>query len=79
MQEEEAAGFVPVMGNLWLAAPEHTHMHRVALLLLTFVSRFFFLDLFLLWSCRAEIRFDFMFCSGAGQSADQKYNCRNKI
>lgn len=75
MQEEEAAGFVPVVGNLWLTAPEHTHMHRVALLLLTFVSRFFFLDLFLLWSCRAEIRFYFRFCSGA----DQKYNRRNKI
>lgn len=64
-----------ISGWLLLSTHTHTHMHRVALLLLTFVSRFFFLDLFLLWSCRAEIRFDFMFCSGA----DQKYNRRNKI
>lgn len=27
MQEEEAAGFVPAVGNLWLAAPEHTLTH----------------------------------------------------
>lgn len=37
MQEEEAAGFVPVVGNLWLAAHTHTH----TLFHLTFVSSFF--------------------------------------
>lgn len=39
MQEKEAAGFVPVVGNLWLAAPKNTHTQR------TFVSEFFFLRL----------------------------------
>lgn len=34
------------LGNLWLAALEHTHMHRVALLPLTFVSSFSFLTSF---------------------------------
>lgn len=32
MQEKEAAGFVPVVGNLWLAAPEHTRAHRALVL-----------------------------------------------
>ncbi len=60
MQQEEAAGFVPAEGNLWLAAPEQTQA-QFALLHLTFVSSFFFLASFLLSGCRAEIRFDLIF------------------
>lgn len=47
MQEEEAAGFVPAVGiweiSGWLLLNTHTHMHRVALWPLTFVSSFSFL------------------------------------
>lgn len=73
MQEEEVAGFVPAVGNLWLAAPEHTHTlthtqtQAVALLLLAFVSCFFFYS-----SCgAAELRSDLikMIILGQNQSA----------
>lgn len=59
MQEEEAAGFVPVVGNLWLAAPEHTHtcteLHCCSSLLFPGFSS---------WTCSssgaAELRSDFI-------------------
>lgn len=80
MQEEEDAGFVPLVGNLWLAACEHTLTHSHTELHCCSTLLF---PAFPFWICSssgaAELRSDQIFVHGAWHSSDQNHSQRHGI